>query len=109
MYKNPEPKSKKEEKNPLEMWSGVDLKTENRFLYPQREVGKAGKRVVEGEETMSYIHLYVGASRQRQTSAPCITIWLVHRFFNRIQPQIATTYMISKYKIIKRKKWKAFI
>lgn len=107
MYKIPEPKSKKEEKNPLEMWSGVDLETENRFLYPQREVGKAGKRVVEGEETMSYIHLYVEASRQ--TSAPCITIWLVHRFFNRIQPQIATMYMNSKYKIIKAKKKKTFI
>lgn len=90
----------------MEMWSGADPKTENRFLYPQREVSKAGKRVVE-EEEMSYRHLYVGASRQ--ASAPCITIWLVHRFFNRIQPQIATTYMISKYKIIKGKKKKAFI
>lgn len=44
MYKIPESKSKKEEKNPLEMWSGVDLKTENRFLYPQREVEKQARR-----------------------------------------------------------------
>ena len=96
----------KEKNNLLEMWDVEEtcfLSWENRFLYPQRGMGKAEKRGGAGRRNISYkVHFYTGVLRK--CLFPTLQYGTIHKFFNRIQPQISTFYMILKYKIMKGKK-----